>query len=309
MELTKKYRPKLFKQIVGQPEAVETLNRLLKADQVPHTTLFYGPSGVGKTTLARILAHKLGCRGKDLNEVNCADFRGIDTVRDIRSRLGHIPMMGKCRVWIIDEAGELGKPAQNAFLKVLEEPPNHVYLMLATTEPQKLLKTIRTRCTEIKTKSLNPIDMETLILSICKQEKEKINSDVKDKIIEVSDGSARKALVILHQIIGLKNKQKQLEIISSADVEKQAIEICRLLMSYNPQWKDVSALIQQVDEEPESIRRMVLGYAAAVALKGGLLDKAIKIIDCFSQNYYDTGKAGLVWSAYHCCQKAQNRKR
>jgi DNA polymerase-3 subunit gamma/tau len=308
MELYRKYRPKKFIDVLGQPEAISILSRFVKKENVPHVILFHGPSGTGKTTLARILATKLKCRGKDLIEKNCADFRGIDTIREIRSHISHVPIMGKSRVWIIDESGELGRPAQNAFLKILEEPPNHAYFFLATTEPQKLLKTIRTRCTEIKTQLLDFQIMEELINSICEKEKEKVTTEVRDKIIEVADGSARKALVILNQIIGLDDEEVQLSAIDAADNEKQAVELARALISHNPQWKDISKLIKNIKEEPESIRRLVLAYVAGIAINGGLVEKCIGIIDAFGQNYFDSGKAGLVWSAYQCCSKPKKRR-
>ena len=157
MELYKKYRPKNFKRIVGQPTITEQLTSMTRSNQFPHSSLFSGPSGCGKTTLARIMRNKLDCGDQDFQEVNCADFRGIDMVRDIRNRMNLAPIGGECRVWLIDEAHQLSSQAQNAFLKILEDTPSHVYFMLATTDPQKLIPTIRTRCAEFKVSSLNPM--------------------------------------------------------------------------------------------------------------------------------------------------------
>jgi len=147
------------------------LAQMVKRNKVPHTLLFSGPPGCGKTTLARILRKKLNCGKYDFSEVNCADFRGIDMVRDIRSHLQQAPISGDCRVWLIDEAHKLSNDAQNAFLKMLEDTPNHVYFFLATTNPQKLLKTIRTRCTEVVVKSLGDKNMEELIDDVIVGEK------------------------------------------------------------------------------------------------------------------------------------------
>jgi DNA polymerase-3 subunit gamma/tau len=307
-ELIKTHRPKRFTDVIGQTEAVSILTKLVSKNKVPNCILFTGPSGTGKTTLARILAKKLGCGIHDLTEINCADFRGIDTVREIRSHVSLMPISGRCRVWILDEVGTLNKLTQNAFLKLLEEPPERAYFMLATTEPAKLLRTIKTRCTEIKCKNLEWKALQDLITKICKKEGIEISEEVRDKLIETADGSARKALVILHQISELDNEDEQLESIQSADSEKEAIELARALMRPNTQWKEIAKLLKEIDEEPESIRRLVLGYANAVALNGGgMASRALSIIDCFASPYYETGKAGLTWSCYHVMQTGRKK--
>jgi DNA polymerase-3 subunit gamma/tau len=139
-ELYLKHRPSLFKQVIGQDDAVNVLQQLLKGDRFPHALLLSGPSGCGKTTLARICRDKLECTGADFQELNGADTRGIDTIREIRSHLNLRPMHGKCRIWYIDEAHKLSNDAQNALLKMLEDTPTTAYFMLATTEPNKLIK-------------------------------------------------------------------------------------------------------------------------------------------------------------------------
>src|SRR5688572_25883760 len=141
MELYKKFRPKTLKGVVGQEGAVSSLQSMIDKGRLPHTILFSGPSGCGKTTIARILKGILECSDLDFFEINCADFKGIDMVRDIRRYVGIPPLHGKSRVWLIDEAHQLTKDAQNAFLKLLEDTPKHAYFMLATTDPQKLLPT------------------------------------------------------------------------------------------------------------------------------------------------------------------------
>src|SRR5690606_3369465 len=108
---------------------------------IPHAMLFTGPSGCGKTTLARILRVKLRCSDNDFQEINAADFRGIDSIRSMRQQVGAAPLGGDSRIWLIDEAHSMTADAQNAFLKLLEDTPRHVYFFLATTDPQKLKKT------------------------------------------------------------------------------------------------------------------------------------------------------------------------
>ena len=136
-ELYRKYRPTSFKQVVGQEEAIRTLTELGKRKAIPHAILFTGPSGVGKTTLARILQRKLKCVGNDFVEMNAANDRGVGIIRSIQNKVGLAPMLGSCRIWLMDEAHQLTSDAQSAFLKLLEDTPSHVYFMLATTDPQK----------------------------------------------------------------------------------------------------------------------------------------------------------------------------
>jgi DNA polymerase-3 subunit gamma/tau len=296
-ELYKKYRPTKLNQIIGQDEAVEVLKEKLSNGEVPHAMLFSGPSGCGKTTLARIMAMKLKCVGSDLVELNISDNRGIDTVRDINSQMRQKPW-GKSKIWILDEMQTMRAEPQNALLKILEDCPNEVYFMLATTEPHKLIKTVRNRCTDIKVKLLDKSYMKTLVDDVLRKERKKLKPEVKDKLIEAADGSPRRALVILDKILVVKNSKKQLNLISSEDSEKQAIELCRLLWKKGSTWKEVTELIKQIEEEPETVRRMMLGYASTIALSGNewLTKRAIVLIDCFSNHYYDNGRAGLILS-------------
>lgn len=298
-ELYKKYRPKDFDSIVGQPEAVDTLKSLLERNKAPHVYLFTGPTGTGKTTLARIVLKRVGCKKYDLCEHNSATFRGIDSVREIQANMGRAPF-GKARGWILDEFHRSTRDAQEGMLKVLEDTPSHVYFAICTTEPQKLLPTIKGRCTEIKLESIHPKALKTLIGTVKKSEKIKISEEVQDKIVEVADGSARKALVILHQISEIKGESKQLKAIQAADIEKQAIDLVRLLTKPGCTWPEVATMIKSVDKEPEEIRRLMLAYASKIVLnQKNFRTRALAIIECFSENYYDTGKAGLIWS---CCE-------
>lgn len=298
VELYRKHRPAAFKQVVGQPEALRIVMDMVKNQRVPHALLFTGPSGCGKTTLARILKTKLNCGDTDFVELNCADFRGIDMVRDIRKVMGLAPISGTTRIWLIDEAHQMMSQAQNAFLKMLEDTPPHVYFFLATTDPQKLLNTIRTRCTEVKVKSLSPAEVTTLVTEVAKLEGFKVPQDTIDAIIEHAEGSARKALVLLNQVIHLP-VEDQVDCIVKSDCKTQGIEIARALFKPGSAWSDVAKILKSVDEEPETIRHIVLGYATNVLCGGGkLAPRAFLIIDCFSKNFFDSKRAGLAAACY-----------
>jgi DNA polymerase III subunit gamma/tau len=299
-ELFKKYRPKTLAKVIGQASAVKTLTEYVKAKRIPHAMIFTGPSGCGKTTLARIMKTEVNCGDHDFTELNCADFRGIDMVREIRSRinLGSLEGKGRSRVYLIDEAHMLTKDAQNALLKMVEEPPSHVYFMLATTDPGKLIKTIINRCTPIKVELLGNKDMKKLIEYVCAKEDKELTEDVTDKLMDCAEGSARKVLVLLDQIIALDDEEDQLEAIANPEAERQAIEIARALLNPKTTWYDMAKLLKSVDEDPESLRWMVLGYASAILLGGKANTRAFQMIEAFGENFYDTKRAGLIAACY-----------
>ena len=148
-ELYKEFRPSVFEDVKGQKRAVSLLENYIQNKDLPHALLFTGDSGTGKTTLARIVGSEISCSKQEFIEINCADFRGIDMVREIRKQMNFAPFYGEVKVWLIDEFHSAPKATQEALLKLLEDPPSYVYFMLATTEPGKVLRTIKTRCTEI----------------------------------------------------------------------------------------------------------------------------------------------------------------
>lgn len=299
-ELYKRYRPKLWKEVIGQREAVGVLRTWCEQNKVPHFVLFTGHSGCGKTTLARIMKKKLDCGDNDFQEVNCADFNGIDTIREIRRRMGAAPLGGKVRIWLVDECHTLTTAAQNAFLKMLEDTPEHVYFFLATTDPQKLLPTVKTRANEVKVKLLSPKDMTTLITTVVSKEGKVVSEEVVDKLVEHAEGSARKGLVLLHQVLGLDNEEDQLQAIAANDTKTQAIEIARALINPRTTWPEMTKILKGCEiDDAESLRYMVLGYCTNVLLGAGKLSsRAALVIQSFRDNFYDSKKAGLVIACY-----------
>lgn len=300
MELYKKHRPRDLNQIVGQDVVVSTLEAAIEQGSVPHFILFTGPTGCGKTTLARIVRRKLKCSRHDFIE---DAPRKIEDVRAIKRRIHQAPMKGKCRVWLIDECHKLTSDAQDEFLKMLEDTPSHVYFLFTTTDPQKLKKTIKNRSLEIVVKSLSDESLMELIAFVCKEEKTKIDREVVDKIVESSEGSARKALVFLDGIINLSTKKEQLNAIVSATAEVQAFEIVRaLLYTSNTTWKEMAAILKATEgEEPEQIRWLVLACCKTELLKAGkFAPRAYMIIDVFRDNFYDSKMAGLAAACYEC---------
>jgi len=269
-----------------------------------------GPSGCGKTTIARILKSTLDCGDADFQEVNAADTRGIDTVREIRKHMGLRPISGECRIWLIDEAHKLTNDAQNGLLKILEDTPKHVYFMLCTTDPQKLIRTIHTRGTELKLKGVVPLAMEKLLCDIIEREKLSVGEDVVASVIDAAEGSARKALVILEQVSGLDGDKAQLAAVASTTYTRElAFDLARLLVTgQNIGWADVAKILRAIKEEDaEGIRYCILGYARSCMVGADgkppnvkLGERAFKIIDIFGRNFFDSKHAGLAaacWEA------------
>lgn len=296
-----KYRPSTFKEVVGQSEAIATLTALAKKQVFPHALAFFGGSGCGKTTLARIVAKKLKCGKPDLNEINAAETRGIDMVRQIQKRMNLKPISGECRVWIIDECHQLTGDAQSALLKILEDAPRHCYFMLCTTDPQKLKKTIHTRCTKIVVKPVQTSDMRNLLKSVVAAEESIVSDEVLDRIVETAEGSCRQALVSLNSVIGMENEDEMLSSITNSNLEDEAFELAKMLMNPKSNWTTVAAKLKDLKDretDPEGLRRMILGFAGGCLRGKGNHPRAYNTIMAFSDNFFDSGHAGLAAACY-----------
>lgn len=306
-EIYKRFRPKTLKGLVGQDAAINSLTKLVEGNKIPHALLFTGPSGCGKTTIARILRESLNCGDGDFIEMNCADTKGIDTIREISRHSNLRPMHGDTRIWLLDEAGKMTGEAQNAFLKLLEDAPRHCYFMLATTDPQKLIKTIHTRCTQIKLSPLGIPDLRKVIQRVVDKEQMTVTEPVVQEIAEAADGSARKALVILEQVADLEGDEAQILAIQTTTFNKdEAIHLARELVFPEKGWLHVCSILRNLkDEDAEGIRYCVLGYARAILVGSEgkpsnpkWAPRAFKVIDVFSDNFYDSKHAGLAAACY-----------
>ena len=301
MSLYLDYRPRTWDEIVGNEETVSSLQNMLKKGNVPHTYLFVGGSGCGKTTIARILANDLGCNGNDYREINAADFRGIDSVREIIQSAKYKPLEGKTKVYVIDECHKLTNDAQNAMLKILEDTPSHVYFILCTTDPQKLLKTVKSRAVQFRMSPLDDRDMMRLLRNILQQENETVAREVIDQIVIDSLGHPRTALNILEKVIHAEPENRLNIARKQAEETNEAIELCRCLLSTSS-WKKCSSILQGLKgQDAESIRRVILGYAQSVLLNAEN-DKAALILESFIEPLYDVGFPGLVFQCYSICK-------
>jgi len=231
--------------------------------------------------------------------MNSASLRGIDDVRSIQNVVERSPMKGDCRVWIIDECHRMTSDAQSALLKTLEDPPAHAYFFLCTTEPSKMIRTVRTRCMDIKVNSITDSDLKTILENVCKKEKKKLPTNVLEKIVESSSGSARQAVVYLQQVMGLNSASAMLEALVPEAVQQQGIDIARAIFS-KKKWIDVTKMLKEITEDPEGIRRIVLGYARTILLSGNVnkARKAIQVIEAFGEPFFNSGDAGLAAACF-----------
>ena len=301
--LYQKVRPACLDEFVGNVDAVLGLRNVLKQDEKPHSYLISGPSGCGKTTLARILAKELECHVVDIIEKNAADVRGIDMVRELIEMSRYLPLGGKNRLVILDEAHMLTREAQNSLLKILEDTPDYQYFCLCSTEPERLLNTILTRCMHVRLGHLSPMELVEVMLQACERGDIPIPSDVVlTEIVRRSDGSPRRALVLLEQQIGL-NEQESLKVVRSAAIDKN--ELAGLGTDIlHKDWRAVSGKLKEIDEGAlVSVWRGLMDYFSACLL--GCVDKKgevyARVLEELGKWNEKTGKAGLMAIIWKLC--------
>ena len=210
----RKYRPKNFEDVVGQSHVTKTLINAISNNQISHAYIFCGPRGVGKTTCARIFANKINNISIDkkqdgifnIFELDAASNNSVDDIRDLVAQTRIPPQNGKYKVYIIDEVHMLSKAAFNAFLKTLEEPPKYCVFILATTEKQKLIPTILSRCQIFEFHRINSLDIKSHLFSLVEKEKLTVDEKSIKLIAESADGALRDALSTFDKIISFCGK-------------------------------------------------------------------------------------------------------
>ncbi len=219
--LYRKYRPMRFEDVCGQQFIVKTLSNAIKNNKIGHAYLFCGTRGTGKTTIAKIFAKLVNCLNPldnvpcgeceiclnentdeipDIIEIDAASNNGVDEIRELKNKIKLMPVMCKYKVYIIDEVHMLSTGAFNALLKTLEEPPEHVIFILATTEPQKLPITIISRCQRFDFKKINVLDISKRLKYISQKEGIDIDDEAIEEIAKLSEGAMRDAIGLLDQI-------------------------------------------------------------------------------------------------------------
>lgn len=264
--LYRKYRPSNFDEVVGQQPIIQTLKNAIVQNRIAHAYLFCGPRGTGKTSIAKIFAKMLNCEdesnkpcGKCINckmvqngshpdiiEIDAASNNGVDEVRNLIDKVKYAPMQGKYKVYIIDEVHMMTTGAFNALLKTIEEPPAHVVFILATTEPNKVIPTIISRCQRFDFNKVSQKDIEKKLSIVCKEEKIEIDPEAISLIAQLADGGMRDSLSILDQCIAycssnitVDNVREIYGVLTTSDIGK----LFEHLYAH-----EVDALIQQIQE-------------------------------------------------------------
>lgn len=302
MSLYLKHRPQTFSEVVGNQETVDSIKNMLQKKNHPHTYLLSGGTGCGKTTIARIMTKELGITGMDLKEINSADFRGIDSVREIIKNSQLHPIQSPARAWIIDEAHKLTNDAQNAFLKILEDTPDHVYFIICTTEPNKLLPTIRNRCSMFQVQKLTEKEMFRLIRKVLRVENETLEKEIIEQISESSEGHPRAGLQTLEQVLNVEPELRMEIAKKRIEEQGEMIELARALVS-GKGWKTVADILLKLKgQDAEGIRRVVLGYCQATLLNGKSDERIGLIMEEFLEPTYNSGFPQIVYACFSCCQ-------
>jgi DNA polymerase-3 subunit gamma/tau len=238
LALYRKYRPKVFEDVLGQDHIVSVLKNEVEKNMLSHAYLFYGSRGTGKTTIARIFAREMGVSAEDIYEIDAASNRGIDDIRSIREAVNVLPYSSKYKVYIVDEVHMLTRDAWNAFLKTLEEPPAHAIFILATTEMHKLPDTVVSRCETFTFKKPSHTLLTETILKTAKAEGIKIERPSASLVANLAEGSFRDALSIFQKVVHLSRDNKlthgEVEQVLGAPKESLVLEILESLKNSEP---------------------------------------------------------------------------
>lgn len=297
-----KYRPKSWGEVIGHDAVIKSLEASFSKSTVPHTYLFIGESGVGKTTLARLLAKQFNCDPVNIIEVDAATTTGVDDMRALTEStsyqgFGEHPN----KMYIIDECHFLSKQAWGSLLKATEDTPQHVYFAFCTTDEGKVPPTILTRCQTYYLKSLRYDDIMDLLEDVSEKENLLLakDGDILRLVAKSCGGSPRQALTMLAAVADCQDIAEAAVLLEAPLESKEIIDLCRAIVAGNVNWKTVQTTIKaMVEQSPESMRIIMVSYLNVCLLNAKSEKEVPRLLDilaAFSKPCNPTDKwAGIL---------------
>lgn len=303
--LITKFRPLDFDECYGNQVTIRNLKEAVSNPNHPHCYLLTGKTGVGKTTLARIIASKVNAT---VDEKDIGSNSGVDFTKDLVAISGFKPLeleKGKPnRLIILDEAHQFSKQAWGPLLKITEEPPPWLYFCFCTTEPSKVIETIKSRSYPVDLKPLKYQEIDQLITDIAEIEHWTLNNDVANGIIAAAEGSARMAITILQAGHSCQSLKELSEIVAKvADDSSPEIELCKYLISGRKEWRPIATLLAQIDDYDAALLSMTRYLSAAMVRSEEaqahdiwiLLQKLMKDVSWDKKVQLYAGVGGMLW--------------
>lgn len=302
-DLCTSYRPQTFSEVIGQPTIVKSLRQAMTNDNHSQCYLFSGESGCGKTTMARIIGMVLNCENKtnegdpcckcvscisianknniDFHEINASSKNSVNDIRKMEEEIRSRPLFGKVKTYVFDEAHRLTTEAQNALLKDTEDMPSGVYIILCSTEPKKIIPTLRNRCETYNFKLLSSAGISNLIQMVGVFENYYPPKKILDSIIKASENRPRNALRILQQVLNLHqssnstDEEEALNIIGFKDEkDKEVMDLFRIILSNKSSWPSVMNVYKKVKIDKEAIRLVLAGCFRSMLERAASKEKA-----------------------------------
>jgi len=293
--LYRKYRSKNLSEVLGQTAITTALNNAIKTNRIAHAYLFTGPRGVGKTSTARILAHEVNnfpysddSSHIDIIEIDAASNRRIDEIRELREKVYITPSVGKYKVYIIDEVHMLTKEAFNALLKTLEEPPEHVIFILATTDVHKLPDTIISRTQRYSFKPISVEDISAHLKDISKKEKFKISDEAIKLLAEKGQGSFRDSISLLDQISSSKSEIDEEDVVTFLGIPstRTVAEIVTVLEESSVNYKELNEKLTTLIDQgfsPSDLANTIMEVIRTKLINSELKMNEAKAINLLNQ--------------------------